>query len=119
MVDPWMIEGSKARSKGGEGSKARSKKKRGLKGALEKERRAQRRARKEARAQRRARKEVGLGNTLPRMVEKGDGKIHRFFFCFFCCGLILVGDRPGLEFLKGENFPKVISNSAILRWPSI
>jgi hypothetical protein len=53
------------------------------------------------------------------MVEKGDGKIHRFFFCFFCCGLILVGDRPGLEFLKGENFPKVISNSAILRWPSI
>jgi hypothetical protein len=60
MGDPWMIEGSKARSKGGEGSKARSK--------------------KDARAQRRARKEVGLGNALPQMVEKGGGKIHRIVF---------------------------------------
>ena len=60
MGDPWMIEGLKARSKGGEGSKARSK--------------------KDAKAQKRARKEVGLGNALPRMVEKSGGKIHRIFF---------------------------------------
>ena len=37
----------------------------------------------------------------------------------FFCGLILVGGLPRLKFLKGEKFPKVISNLDLSRWPSI
>jgi hypothetical protein len=47
-------------------------------------------------------------------LRKGGGKIEIFF-----CGLILVGDLPRLKFLKGEKFPKAISNLALSRWPSI
>jgi hypothetical protein len=49
------------------------------------------------------------------MVEKRWWKKREFFFC----DLILVGSLPRLKFLKGENFPKAISNLALSRWPSI
>jgi len=40
-------------------------------------------------------------------------------YIFFFCGLILVGGLSRLKFLKGEKFPKAISNLDLSRWPSI
>jgi hypothetical protein len=43
---------------------------------------------------------------------------REILFIFFC-SLILVGGLPRLKFVKGEKFPKTISNLALSRWPSI
>jgi hypothetical protein len=52
------------------------------------------------------------------MVEKRWWKEREILFIFFC-SLILVGGLPRLKFVKGEKFPKAISNLALSRWPSI